>query len=229
MNEPNIALESHPFLLVTDNHADARILESIERHAKSIRYRCFLGDAMGGDNPNDTLDRLEDYDVCIAGNHDTLTLGRNDENQFAEGAVIDTRVNREEIRGDGMAILEQFVQSFSRNGFLLFHGTPDDENAFFLNENDIHPLLASQTEYQVLIGGHMHLPRLAVYNIKSGELTFEEIKMPFSHFVLDTTENRYLVNVPSAIPGRLGFNRPGYSTISPTLNPSEYNLIFTFL
>ena len=228
MNEPNIALETSPFLLVTDNHANARILEAIERHAKGMRYRCFLGDAMGGDNPNDTLARLEDYDICIAGNHDTLTLGRNDEQQFAEGAVIDTKVNREEIRGAGMAVLEQFVQSFSRDGFLLFHGTPDDENDFFLNEEEINPLLA-QTEYQVLIGGHMHLPRLAVYNIKSGALTFEEIKMPFSHFVLDTTSNRYLINVPSAIPGRLGFNRPGYSTISPTLKPGEYNLSFAFL
>jgi hypothetical protein len=62
MNEPNKELETYPFVLLTDIHADQQSLERVLDDIPEVRYKVFLGDAVGyGNNPNQLLNNLETY------------------------------------------------------------------------------------------------------------------------------------------------------------------------
>ena len=227
MNEPNIALESQPFLLVSDIHADIENLNKIlQLSPKDIRYRCFLGDAIGyGPNPAEVVHKLSEFDICILGNHESLLLGRNDPDLFNREAARTVEAHKLVLSDQDLQSILNYSPKFKRKNMLLFHGTPEDENEYPLNEKTIGRIMKWYPKIDLFFGGHLHIPRVAVYNIKHETIDFEEIKGPLSRHVLDLQNNRYMINCPSVTPGRHGYNTPGGCTV---YHSSQKEKVLTF-
>lgn len=231
MNGRNIAIDSRSSLLVADVHADSKALEAILRKAKGYRYKCFLGDAVGyGPKPNETVQLIADFDIGIKGNHDSYVLGKNqEENNFSTDAQQSLGEHISQLDEQELDILEKLETSYSRSELILFHGTPKSENEYLMNEISIKALLRFTREKNIFIGGHMHLPRVAELDKKTDELRFFDINSPESSIhTLDTSRKRYLINIPSATPGRMGFDRPGYAILTP-VEENHYRLLFDFV
>ncbi len=212
MNGPNVALDEYPFMLVSDIHADPKALERVLAKSPDVRYKCFLGDVIGyGDEPEKAVDLISGFDVGIMGNHDALAVGKNDLNIFSDNAKKTTPLHVEMLSEDQLNIISGFVNTFKRNGYLLLHGSPESFNHYLFNEEYLKKTFENHPEFQVFFGGHLHIPRFASYDLKSGKIEFEELDKPFSRHHLDLSKKKYFINCPSTTSGRLGSD-PGYCT-----------------
>ncbi|HLC90505.1 MAG TPA: metallophosphoesterase [Candidatus Nanoarchaeia archaeon] len=229
MNTPTVALDKHSFLIASDAHATpetlARLLDLLQ---DKVQYLTFLGDAVGyGTDPIPTMDMIDRFDVAIRGNHDTLALGIND-SPFSLHARRTALRHREEIGEEGLAKLARYVPTYRRGNMILYHGTPTNENAYLLNAGDISVMLSYNPEIDLFFGGHLHIPRVAVINKKTGIIDFEEISVPVSRHDLDLERNKYVINAPSTMEGRYKIRNPGACVLYHQ-SETEKTLIFQFL
>ena len=113
MNEPNLALERHPFLVVSDIHADAPALERVLEMVPDVRYRCSLGDVIGysGHNPERAVDLVDGFNVGIRGNHDTLALGKNTPDIFNDRTAKTVEEHAKAIGQPGLDQLAQYAKT----------------------------------------------------------------------------------------------------------------------
>lgn len=211
MNEPNIALESESFLLVSDIHAEMDALEMVLAGAPEMRYKCFLGDSIGrdGPNPSDVVSMIASFDVGVAGNYDTLALGKNDSKAFNPDSVQSVENHVKELSEENLRVLSNLTSTFSRKNMLFFHGSPNDENTYLFNSCDLKPIFENHVGIDLFFGGHLHIPRLASYDRKSSEISFVDITTPFSSHFLDLKKKKYLINIPSVAPSRFRDYKPG--------------------
>ena len=226
--------------MISDAHANPQALRRILADAEArsdISCRIFLGDALGyGDDPLGVLEQLAAFDVLIAGNHETEAIERShlwrktsvDGRWKYDRQVAKLQRTLPELRNPAaLRFISGFVSSHERDGCLFFHGVPGCNRLYPFNEIDIAEQLKMYPEHDIFFGGHLHIPRLAIWNRASHSVEFAEIHEPLSAFELDLLNYRYFVNCPAATNGRLGYRRPGYCLFSRS--SSRALLAFHFL
>lgn len=199
MNEINVALDKEPFVVVSDIHSDPEALEQILTRVSHTRYECFLGDVAGyGYEFKRAVKRLENFNVGIAGNHDEALLSGNYSSFSGRAREILEQQAKVVSRGERQ-FLSSLKPSFKRGNILMFHGTPESSDEYIMNEIDIATFFAKHPSYDLSFGGHMHFPRVAIQNKKTGRVSFADIQQDstFSRHNLNLAENRYLINVPA--------------------------------
>jgi predicted phosphodiesterase len=230
VNHSKVQLDQKPFVAISDIHADPRAMEAVLAEAigaKADCYRCFLGDAIGyGHDPIGVLRLLRNFDVCIRGNHEALALGEIDGVLFSGRARESILHHSAQLATENVQMLSAFFTYYASGRIILFHATPSNPFDYIFNEVDVRRVIETHSRYDLFIGGHLHAPRLAIYNKKSGDIDFREIAMPHSQFSLDLKTNKYLVTCPSTTPGRMGYTMPGCCRIS---HESEYKKTLEFV
>lgn len=219
-------------LIVSDIHADPESFRAVVEMAYKtgpIDQRICLGDAIGyGDDPQAVLDMLRDFDIRIKGNHELLALGEVESRLYSRHATETIKRHAGQIGAEGMRFLSTFQTNHVDGRMIFYHGAPEDILTYLLNESDIESILNHYPQYDLFVGGHIHIARVAVQDRTTGAIDFEDITTPVSRHDLDLTKNRYLINCPSVTPGRFGYTLPGCCRLTH-LSPSEATLEFLFV
>ncbi|MBI5390160.1 metallophosphoesterase family protein [Candidatus Woesearchaeota archaeon] len=227
MNAQNIGLEEFPFLVVSDVHARPDLLERILNDAPDVRYKVFLGDAVGyGDKPVEAIHMLSSFDIGIRGNHDAYVLGEDVTQRLSHKAKHSLELHATQLgQAEHDLLAEYATPHFTRDRMIMFHGSPTSHRTYLLNEDHVQRVFKQYPFHNLLFGGHLHVPRVAVQNRESGQITFEEVSIPLSRHFLDLSQNRYLINCPSVIQGRFHYLTSGYVTL---FHESADNKILNF-
>jgi hypothetical protein len=220
-------MKSESILILSDIHADPESLFSVLELAGDLNKfdkKIFLGDSIGyGSKPNDVLKVLAGFDILIMGNHELLAIGEADESSYSKHARVSIKAHMESIGPEGIKFLSSFRNRYAIGNILFFHGAPKVPMEYLFNELNISQVLSGYPNFRLFFGGHLHIPRLAVLDESSGEISFPELSVPRSIHNLDLSCFRYLVNCPSTTPGRFMNKNPGcclltiHSEISMTL------------
>lgn len=230
MGQRNLHLKRYPSLLVADVHATPSYLHDILRAVPSDIKKVFLGDAVGyGNDPVTVVEMLDEFDLKILGNHDSIVIGQNDPALFVDKARESILDHTRALGKEGLIqLLEGYQLSYSEGGIVLCHGTPEDPNEYLFNEDDIKQILENNPEAEMLVGGHLHIPRVARMSKDDGEITFCDISMPVTSVPINLEKFRYVVNCPSAAPGRFQYDQVGYCMLIPETG-KKMNLNFHFI
>ncbi len=219
-------------LILSDIHADPKSLRAVMEMASKagpITQKICLGDAIGyGDDPQTVLDLLRDFDVRIKGNHELLALGEVDGRLYSRHASETIKRHVGQVGAEGMEFLSTFKENHIDGRMIFYHGAPEDILTYLLNESDIESILNHYPQYDLFVGGHIHIARVAVQNKITKAIYFENIKLPVSRHDLNLTKNRYLINCPSVTPGRFGFDLPGCCRLMQ-LSSDEAMMEFHFM
>jgi predicted phosphodiesterase len=213
MNSPDCRLDQSSFIILSDIHADPGSMEAVLKAAcdkSKVTYRCFLGDAIGyGDDPIAVLNRLGDFDILIKGNHEMLALEESDANWYSKNARVSILDHMRRLSAAHRTLISKFSDNFVSGNIILFHGHPESALEYIFGAADAKDVFESYPQYDLFFGGHLHIPRLASFEKKSGAMEYLDIKMPYSRFSLDLDRYRYLVTCPSVTPGRFHSALPG--------------------
>ncbi|MEW5922833.1 MAG: metallophosphoesterase [Candidatus Zixiibacteriota bacterium] len=205
-------------LILSDAHADLESLSAVLKLAGGIKnydMKIFLGDAIGyGDKPNEVLEILTDFDILIQGNHELLAIGEADELSYSRNARETIKRHMEQIGSKGISFLKTFKESYSYENILFFHGAPTIPMEYLFNDSNIIQIFHEYPDHRLFFGGHLHIPRLAVKKSNDDEIIFPELSIPRSSHSLDLKRYQYLVNCPSATPGRFQIKNPGCCTLT---------------
>jgi predicted phosphodiesterase len=213
MNSPDCRLDQSSFIVLSDIHADPGSMEAVLKAAydeSKVTYRCFLGDAIGyGDDPVTVLDRLADFDVLIKGNHEMLALEESDPNWYSRIARVSILDHVHRLSAAHRTLISKFADKFVSGNIILFHGHPESALEYIFGSADAKDVFESFPQYDLFFGGHLHIPRLAVWGKESEKMEYYDIEMPYSSFSLDLDRYRYLITCPSVTPGRFRPALPG--------------------
>jgi predicted phosphodiesterase len=219
-------------LIASDAHADpkslAKLFSMTEARSK-ISKRIFLGDAIGyGDDPVSVIEQLKQFDVCIRGNHELLALEEVSQEGYSKSAAGSIGEHVRMIGPEGLSFLKGFRPRYELGNCMYYHGTPDSAMDYPFNEVDIRDILEKHPDHDMFFGGHLHIPRLAVVDRITGAIQFEDIAGSQACFQLDLDKNKYVINCPSATPGRFGYAIPGCCLLR-TCEQRPSTLEFLFL
>jgi hypothetical protein len=219
-------------LVVSDAHADPESLRAVIALGESrglVEKQVFLGDAIGyGDDPISVLEILRGFDVCILGNHELLALDMESRWKYNGRAARIIDSHAEMIGEKGKSLLRTFRRNYQEDRMIFFHGTPTYALEYPFNDADIRPILEHFEDFDIFFGGHLHMPRLAVFDRQTQAIEFEEAVEPISTHDLDTLHYRYFVNCPASTPGRFGYFQPGCCRMTRS-NQHEAELEFLFV
>ena len=140
-----------------NEHALAAVLEDVDAAAPDAIW-C-LGDVVGyGPAPNECCAVLSARtDLCLAGNHDLVVLGKLDVTNFNGDAAIAALWTRERLDVSSRAFLEPLAPSAEVDGAQLFHASPRDPVwDYVLSAEAAYASLAA-THTPVVLVGHSHV------------------------------------------------------------------------
>ncbi len=189
-------------LVVSDLHANAEALRAVLSHVRRKKFDCVvcLGDFVGYcAEPNQVLDamrKLRGTKLYIRGNHDRVVAGLEEGHAFNPAARIAAQWTREHLSAPNRRFLENLpLGPLERNGWLLCHGSPDDEDQYVFNE--LHAArIFDETDASMILYGHTHLP--VIFSVDDqGRVRGSAVRGEAS-FRLDRA-HRYLIN-----PGSVG-------------------------
>lgn len=189
-------------LVVSDLHSNAEALRAVLSHVRRKKFDCIicLGDFVGyGAEPNQVLDAMRTVKgkkVYIRGNHDRFVAGQGDENGFNQPAKVAALWTRQHLSAPNRRFLESLpLGPIERDGLLLCHGTPEDEDDYAFNE--VHASrIFDRTEAPIVLYGHTHLP--VIFSVdEKGRVRGSAVRGE-AIFRLDRAR-RYLIN-----PGSVG-------------------------
>jgi predicted phosphodiesterase len=150
--------------VVSDLHSNAEALRAVLSHVRRKKFDCVvcLGDFVGyGAEPNQVLDLMrtvKSKKLYIRGNHDRVVAGLEEGNDFNAAAKIAAHWTRDHLSAPNRRFLKNLsLGPILRDGVLLCHGTPNDEDEYVFNE--IHASrIFDETEASLVLYGHTHLP-----------------------------------------------------------------------
>ena len=145
----------------SDVHANLHALEAVlaDIDAGGFDELWCLGDVVGyGPRPNECSAIVrERADLCLAGNHDLVVLGKIPMILFADDAGVAARWTQGVLDDEARAFLETLEPLATRPGVELFHGSPRDPVwDYVLSEDAARESFAATTEPLVLVG-HSHI------------------------------------------------------------------------
>ena len=192
------------FLILSDIHGNIDALDAVLVRAPRDSYDrlLVLGDLVGyGANPNEVVDRVFDLkpDVLIRGNHDKVCSGvegADSFNRIAAEAARWTRGVLTPMNLERVAALEQGPKNADRE-VEVCHGTPFDEDAYVLDEDDAK-LALEAAHRPICFFGHTHIP--VAYVRKGSALTAVHPQPGGAETTVVNVvkKSRYLIN-PGAI------------------------------
>jgi diadenosine tetraphosphatase ApaH/serine/threonine PP2A family protein phosphatase len=147
--------------VLSDVHSNLHALEAVLADVDTGGFDeiwC-LGDVIGyGPRPNEcTAIVRERADLCLAGNHDLVVLGKIPMILFADDAGVAARWTQGGLEDDARAFLETLQPLATRPGVELFHASPRDPVwDYVLSEDAARESFAATTEPLVLVG-HSHI------------------------------------------------------------------------
>lgn len=189
-------------LVLSDLHSNANALRAVFSRVRRKKFDAVvcLGDFVGyGAEPNKVLDSMRTVKgrkLYIRGNHDRVVAGLEEGTAFNPAARIAADWTRDHLSAPNRRFLEALpLGPLARDGLLLCHGSPHDEDEYLLH--DLHAArILDSTEAPIVLYGHTHLP--AFYSIDgagrvTGSLVRDEATFPL------TPGHRFLIN-----PGSVG-------------------------
>lgn len=191
-------------LLISDLHSNGEALGAILRHVrrKRVGRLLCLGDLVGyGASPNrvvEMLDRTRRTKVIIRGNHDRVAIGLSEPDDFNEVARDAVLWTREHLSAASRGFLRNLptgpVISGEGEGFLICHGSPDNEDEYVLNDVQAARIFSDWPQ-RLIFFGHTHLPCI----FRLGEGSLESRLIEGNETVRLERGFRYLIN-----PGSVG-------------------------
>lgn len=206
------------YLVISDLHSN---LEAVTRVLEDARGRGFdrslvLGDLVGyGANPDEVIDLVKGLPsgLIVRGNHDKVASGITDGEDFNEVAREAILWTRENIRQSSLSYLRELPEGpMDAGGFLISHGTPEDEEDYLLGELDAAHSFASG-EFKLAFFGHTHFS--CAFEFVQGESRLLMLEEDHGALQLDP-DARYLIN-----PGSVGQPRDHNPKASYALYDSE--------
>jgi predicted phosphodiesterase len=151
-------------LVLADLHGNLEAVETVLERAGALGHDrvLLLGDLVGyGADPNAVLDRLRALPDCraIRGNHDKVAAGLEEAVGFAPAARIAADWTREVLTGENRAFLAALARGPREIDplTLIAHGSPLDEDAYLLVEEDARDCFES-LPFSICFFGHSHWP-----------------------------------------------------------------------
>ncbi len=192
------------YLLLSDIHSNLEALYTcLELAGGKYDIAVCLGDLVGyGPNPNEVIDKIRNLcQVVIRGNHDRACCGLDDAKEFNVYARIATAWTRQILTPEHIEYLRALPTGPAvMEGFILVHGSPEDEDEYILGPAQALPLLRGP-EAQLVCFGHTHVQGgftlTAAGRFHSMRMPATPDGVPLTVPIEDTT--RYLIN-----PGSVG-------------------------
>lgn len=190
------------YLILSDLHSN---LEAVRCVLEDARRRGFdravcLGDIVGyGANPNEVVDLVRRMELMavVRGNHDKVAAGVESGEQFSEIALEAALWTREVLSEENRHYLETLPMGpLEVDGFLISHGTPVEEDAYLLSEEDAGVIFDS-LPFRLAFFGHSHFA--CAFHVGAGEPPQVELLAGEECVLKLDPQRRYLVN-----PGSIG-------------------------
>ena len=189
-------------LVVSDLHANAEALRAVLSHVRRKKFDLIvcLGDFVGYcAEPNQVVDTMRTFKakkLYIRGNHDRVAAGLGEGTAFNQPARTAAEWTREHLSAPNRRFLESLpLGPVRRDGFLLCHGSPGDEDEYVFNQVHASRIFES-TDAPIVLYGHTHLP--VVFSVDDkGRVRGQEIRGEATVRLDDG--KRYLIN-----PGSVG-------------------------
>jgi len=151
-------------LVVSDLHSNAEALRAVMNRVrrKKFDHVICLGDFVGyGAQPNQVLDTMRTVrgaKMYIRGNHDRVAAGLEDGTGFNAAARHAAIWTRDHLSAPNRNFLRNLVHGpMRKNGVLLCHGSPHDEDEYVFHEHHAAQVFALD-DAPVIFYGHTHLP-----------------------------------------------------------------------
>jgi diadenosine tetraphosphatase ApaH/serine/threonine PP2A family protein phosphatase len=190
------------YLILSDLHANLEATTAVLRDARGRgfdRAAC-LGDIVGyGASPNEVVDLLRALEpvAVVRGNHDKVAAGVDSGEQFSEIALQAALWTREALTAPNREWLASLPRGpLEVDGFLISHGTPVDEDAYLLSEEDARAVFESLA-FPLAFFGHSHFA-CTFHAGEDGETIVELLAGEACRLEIEE-RRRYLVN-----PGSIG-------------------------
>ncbi|MBA3427260.1 MAG: metallophosphoesterase family protein [Actinobacteria bacterium] len=147
--------------VISDIHANLHALEAVlaATEAEGVDARWCLGDVVGyGPRPNKCVELVrERTDLCLAGNHDLVVLGRIESAAFTGEAAAAAAWTRRVLEPESRTFLAGLEPSGRVPGAALFHGSPlDPVWDYVLDQRTAVSSFRATTEPLILVG-HSHV------------------------------------------------------------------------
>lgn len=152
------------YLILSDLHSNLEATGAALARALELGYdrTLVLGDVVGyGADPNPVIDLLRGLPglVAIRGNHDKVAAGLEEGDEFNEVARLAAIWTRRALTPANLAFLRELPRGpleFAPRRFLS-HGTPLDEDAYLLEEEEALRCF-ERLNFDVCFFGHSHYP-----------------------------------------------------------------------
>ena len=219
------------YLVLSDIHAN---LEALEAVVADLRHRSWdrfllLGDIVGyGADPKAVIDRLRELqpDQMVRGNHDKVVVGITDGEYFNPLALAAARWTRSVLSEADRRWLEEMpqgpVRAVADPEVVLSHGSPLDEEAYILGQEDA--LVTFEVgEFQRCLFGHTHYPM--VIGARNGGLQIWQPPSVEGGEVPLREGRRYLINPGSVGQPRDGNPRASYVILDAQRDRVEFHRV----
>jgi predicted phosphodiesterase len=148
------------YLILSDIHANLTALEAVLTAAKGQWDKAVcLGDVVGyGPDPNEVIDRIRELSaLTIRGNHDKVSCGLTDADDFNPIARAAALWTREQLRHENREYLEKLPTGpATLNGMELVHGAIRDEDEYVVAPTQaLESLLEASSPLTFF--GHTHI------------------------------------------------------------------------
>jgi len=152
------------YLVLSDLHSNLEATGAALARALEVGYdrTLVLGDIVGyGADPNPVIDLLRGLPglVAIRGNHDKVAAGLEEGEEFNEVARLSAMWTRRALTPGNLEFLRELPcgpLEFAPRRFLS-HGTPLDEDAYLLEEEEALRCF-ERLDFDVCFFGHSHYP-----------------------------------------------------------------------
>jgi predicted phosphodiesterase len=189
-------------LVLADLHGNLEAVETVLARASGLGHDAvlLLGDLVGyGADPNAVVDRLRALPEsrAIRGNHDKVAAGLEEAHGFAPAARIAAEWTRGVLTEESRAFLAALAKGPLEiaPGTLLAHGSPLDEDAYLLVEEDARVCFKT-LPFSLCFFGHTHWP--CAFVLSEGGMRVQPLAGDLAVLAL-APGARYLVN-----PGSVG-------------------------
>jgi predicted phosphodiesterase len=153
-------------LIVSDLHSNSEALRAVMNRVRRKRLDqvICLGDFVGyGAQPNQVLDvmrRMKGRKLYIRGNHDRVAAGVDEGEEFNHAAKAAALWTRDHLSPPNRHFLKSLqLGPLQKNGMMLCHGSPDNEDEYVFHEQHAREIFASH-DAPVILYGHTHLPAI---------------------------------------------------------------------
>jgi predicted phosphodiesterase len=151
-------------LVVSDLHSNIEALRAVMKRMSRKKFDqvICLGDFVGyGAQPNQVLDimrKMRAGKAYIRGNHDRVAAGMDSGEGFNHAAKFAALWTRDHLSAPNRHFLQRLqLGPIEKNGVVLCHGSPNDEDEYVFNESHARAVF-EMTTAPVILYGHTHLP-----------------------------------------------------------------------